>query len=62
MIVERYPKSNEMIGNSNPDQEIFSLLDRKTSQMATCLLCSKNEKGKNESPITLEEYMEYTSN
>ena len=43
-IVERQPKPNEVVGGSIPDCEIFSLLDGKISQVATCLMCSKNEK------------------
>ena len=31
-LVERYPRSNGVVGNLIPSCEIFSLLDKKTSQ------------------------------
>jgi hypothetical protein len=41
MIVERYPYQNEVVDNSIPNYEMFSLLDGKTSQVVKCLLCLK---------------------
>jgi hypothetical protein len=44
MIVERYPKPNGMVGGSIPGgSETFSLIDGKTSQVATGLLCSRGK-------------------
>ena len=37
MTLESYPNPNEVVGGSIPDSEIFSLLDVKTSQVATLL-------------------------
>jgi hypothetical protein len=44
MIVDKYPKPCGVVGNFIPGRELFSLLDRKTSQVATRLLRSKKEK------------------
>jgi hypothetical protein len=38
MMIERYPKPNEMVGGSIPSCEIFSLLDRKLAKWP-CALC-----------------------
>ena len=43
MIVERYPKLNEVVGNLIHDSEIFFVLDGKTSQVATRFMCSKSK-------------------
>jgi hypothetical protein len=43
MIVERYPKLNEVVGNLIHDSEIFYVLDEKTSQVATLFMCSKSK-------------------
>jgi hypothetical protein len=46
MIVERYPKSNGVVGGLVLDCEIFSLLDGKTSQVVKCLLWFPKQKSK----------------
>ena len=38
-LVERYPRSNGVVGNSIPNREIFSLFDKESNQVAACLLC-----------------------
>ena len=35
------PKTNKMVGGSIPDHEIVCILNKKTSQVVKCLLCSK---------------------
>ena len=40
MIVERYLEPNEVIGNSIPNREIFSLLDEKISRVIASLMYS----------------------
>ena len=53
MIVAReYPKPNEAVGGSIPGREMFSLLDRKMSQVAMRILCSKNKFKKKNTKIT----------
>lgn len=47
MIVEMYPKLNEMVNGSIPNCEILSLLDTITNKVPTCLVCSDiKRKGK----------------
>ena len=43
LVMKRYPKPNGVVGGSIPGYEIFYLLDGKTSQIATYLLCSKKK-------------------
>ena len=44
MIVKRCPKLNGVVGGSKPDPVIFSLLDRKTSQVVKRLVYSQIRK------------------
>jgi hypothetical protein len=46
MIVERYPKSNGVVGGLVLNYEIFSLLDGKTSQVVKHLLWFPKQKSK----------------
>jgi hypothetical protein len=46
MIVERYPKPNGVHGGSQLGREIFSLLDKKPSQVVMHLMGSKKKKKK----------------